>query len=339
MNGYLRNDPTEGARTAPLIDAYGRRIRYLRISITDRCNLRCRYCMPDEGVQWLPHEGILRYEEFLRIIRICASRGVDKVRVTGGEPLIRKGLLDFIARIREIDGIQDLSLTTNGVLLASMAGDLRSAGVKRLNISLDTLDRQKFAYITHTDAFEHVWAGIQAAMAEGLHVKLNVVAIRGFNDDEIQDFARLTLHEPLDVRFIELMPVGCAARFGPEHTIQAGDIREIIRKTFNELKLVETGLGPATMYRLAGAGGRIGFIEPLSERGFCSRCNRIRISANGQLRPCLMSDQHLDILEPLRQGIDDTELEALIVSGVYRKPPTGFTSVQGCATLMSKIGG
>lgn len=323
----------------PLTDMHGRRIRYLRISITDRCNLRCRYCMPEEGVEWLPHEGIMRYEEFLRIIAICARRGVDKIRLTGGEPLIRKGLLGFIASVRGIEGIKDLSLTTNGLQLASLAADLRAAGIERINVSLDTLEKSKFAYITRTDAFERVWAGIQAAKAAGLRLKINVVAIRGFNDDEILAFAGLTLNEPVDVRFIELMPVGCAARFGSGHTIRAAEIRDIIQQTHGPLTLVESGLGPASMFRIPGAPGRVGFIEPLSERAFCTRCNRIRLSANGQLRPCLMSDQYLDLLGPLRQGLDDVGLEDLIQAGVNSKPRTGFALAQGCETLMSKIGG
>jgi len=324
----------------PLIDNYARRIRYLRLSVTDRCNLRCRYCMPEEGVQWLPHEGIMRYEEFLRIIRLCVRRGVDKVRLTGGEPLVRKGILDFIPRIREIEGIKDLSLTTNGVLLEPMANALRAAGIERVNISLDTLDRAKYAYITRTDAFDRVLSGIRKAREEGFKVKINVVAIRGFNDDEILSFARLTQAESMDVSFIELMPVGCAARFAPARPITALDIRQIIVKTFGSLELVESGLGPASLYRIPGAKGKLGFIEPLSEGSFCSRCNRIRLSANGHLRPCLFSDKSIDLLGPLRQGLQDDGLEELLVAGIRSKPSSGFNREgQGCVTLMSKIGG
>lgn len=322
-----------------LIDTHGRRIRYLRLSVTDRCNLRCRYCMPENGVDWLPHERILRYEEFLRIIRVGARLGVDKVRLTGGEPLVRKDFLGFVAEVSRIDGISDLSLTTNAVLLAAMAPDLRAHGIARVNISLDTLKRKKFAYITRTDAFERVMSGIQTAKDQGLRIKINVVAIRGFNDDEILDFARLTLQEPVEVRFIELMPMGCAARFDPSQTIKAGEIRRQIEQGMGGLDKVVSGLGPAALYRIPGAPGLLGFIEPVSERSFCARCNRIRISASGGLRPCLFSDKQLDLLGPLRQGIDDGGLEELIRAGVALKPLSGLDINQGCETLMSTIGG
>jgi GTP 3',8-cyclase len=322
-----------------LTDTHGRRIRYLRISVTDRCNLRCQYCMPEEGVAWLPHEGILRYEEILRVIRICARLGVDKVRLTGGEPLVRKGFLDFVARVKQIEGVADLSLTSNAVLLDTMAPTLRSHGIERINVSLDTLDRQKFAYITRTDAFEQVMSGIQKAKAEGLHLKINVVAIRGFNDDEVLDFAALTLKDPVEVRFIELMPMGCAARFGPRHTITAGEIRAMIEHRWGALTRMASSLGPASLYRIEGAKGVLGFIEPVSERSFCARCNRMRLSASGHLRPCLFSENHVDLLGPLRQGLTDAGLEELIQTAVAMKPRSGMDMEQGCATLMSKIGG
>ena len=322
-----------------LTDTHGRRIRYLRISVTDRCNLRCRYCMPEHGVDWLSHDRIMRYEEFLRLIRVGARLGVDKVRLTGGEPLVRKDFLDFVANVSRIEGIADLSLTTNAVLLQAMAPALRAHGIGRLNISLDTLDKKKFAYITRTDAFEQVVSGIQAAKDEGLRIKINVVAIRGFNDDEILDFAQLTCKEPVEVRFIELMPMGCAARYDPSQTIKAFEIRRRIEQGMGRLDKMVSGLGPAALYRIPGAPGTIGFIEPVSERSFCARCNRIRISANGSLRPCLFSDRQLDLLGPLRQGVDDGGLEDLIRAGVALKPLSGLDINQGCKTLMSTIGG
>ena len=322
-----------------LTDAHGRRIRYLRISVTDRCNLRCRYCMPENGVDWLPHESIMRYEEILRIIRLSARLGVDKVRLTGGEPLVRKDFLDFVSRVSRIEGIADLSLTTNAMLLETMTPALRAHGIARVNISLDTLERKKFVYITRTDAFERVMAGIQAARDQGMRIKINVVAIRGFNDDEILDFARLTLREPVEVRFIELMPMGCAARFDPAKTIKAFEIRQRIEQGIGALDKVVSGLGPAALYRIAGAPGMLGFIEPVSERSFCSRCNRIRLSASGGLRPCLFSQRQLDLLGPLRAGIDDQGLEELIRSGVAMKPFSGLNIDRGCETLMSTIGG
>ncbi|MEN6474793.1 MAG: GTP 3',8-cyclase MoaA [Syntrophaceae bacterium] len=322
-----------------LMDTHGRRIRYLRVSVTDRCNLRCRYCMPENGIDWLPHERIMRYEEFLRIIQVAARLGVDKVRLTGGEPLVRKDFLDFVANVSRIEGIADLSLTTNAVLLESMAPALRAHGISRVNISLDTLEKKKFAYIARTDAFERVMSGIQAAKDQGLRIKINVVAIRGFNDDEVLDFAALTLHEPVEVRFIELMPMGCAARFDTSQTIKAFEIRRLIEQGMGGLSKVVSGLGPAALYRIPGASGLLGFIEPVSERSFCARCNRIRISASGGLRPCLFSDRQLDLLGPLRAGIDDAGLEELIRAGVALKPLSGLDIHQGCETLMSRIGG
>jgi len=330
-----------------LIDSYSRQIRYVRVSVTDRCNLRCRYCMPEGGVDWLDHDSIMHYEELLRVITIFASKGVEKIRITGGEPLVRKDLCDFIKYIRRIDSIKDLSLTTNGVLLPQTAQALRQAGLDRINISLDTLDRDKFAYITRVDAFEKVYRGIQCALDEYLApVKINVVAIKGFNDDEILAFASLTLETPLEIRFIELMPMGCAARFGPLNIIQAQEIRQIIEGRFGRLDPVEYGLGPAKVYRIPGAAGRIGLIDPLSERSFCSRCNRVRITADGHLRPCLFSKEQIDILGPLRQGISDHELAALVEKGVLTKPLSGGICKgrnacvqQSCASQMSEIGG
>lgn len=305
----------------PLIDLHGRRIRYLRISITDRCNLRCRYCMPLSGVRWVPHERVLTYEEMLRILRICIKRGVEKVRITGGEPLLRKGIVDFIEQVNTIDGLRDLTLTTNGILLESMALQLKGAGLRRVNVSLDTLDAEKFAYITHVDAFHEVIRGICAAHEHGLSpVKINAVAIRGFNDGEISDFAHLTMTLPLQVRFIELMPIGCITKYPENENISASQIKESIEQRFGPLEPLERGLGPAWIYRIPGARGSIGLIGALSERDFCGSCNRIRITATGHLRPCLFSEEHIDLLGPMRGGIPDEELEALIEEGVRRKP-------------------
>lgn len=307
---------------APLIDLHGRRIRYVRISITDRCNLRCRYCMPLGGVQWVPHDEVLTYEEMLRILRICIRRGVEKVRITGGEPLLRKGIVDFVAQVKAIDGLKDLTLTTNGILLESMARPLKEAGLRRVNVSLDTLDKAKFAHITRVDAFDEVIRGICAAQEHGLSpVKINVVAIRGFNDGEIVDFAKLTRTLPVEVRFIELMPVGCITKYPEHENISAEEIKETIERRFGPLDQMKRGLGPAWMYRMPGAQGSIGLIGALSERDFCGSCNRIRITATGQLRPCLFSEDQVDLLGSMRSGISDEGLERLIEEGVRRKPP------------------
>lgn len=323
-----------------LIDGFSREIRYLRISITDRCNLRCRYCMPDEGVQWLPHEGIMSYEEMLRIIRICSEMGIDKVRLTGGEPLIRKGLLGFIERIREIEGINDLSVTTNGVLLYEMAQDLKSAGITRLNISLDTLKKEKFSYITRVDVFDNVMKGIEKAIELGFIVKINVVAISGFNDDEINNFALHTIDKDIEIRFIELMPMGCAARFGNGNVFKAEELKDIIESEYGTLDPLAGGLGPARVYKIKGAKGRIGFIDPMTEHSFCRRCNRIRLTANGHLKLCLFSEDSIDLLGMMRKGISDNELSSFIMESVKSKPGHGI-HIEGKngRGAMNRIGG
>ena len=312
-----RQPDRKARHVTPLIDTHGRRIRYVRISITDRCNLRCRYCMPASGVEWIPHEHIMRYEEYLRVLGIWVNRGMEKVRITGGEPLLRKGLVEFVRSVSLLKGIRDLSLTTNGVLLPSMASELKQAGLNRLNISLDTLDREKFIHITQVNAFDRVIAGIRAAADAGFApIKINVVAIRGVNDGEIPAFASLARQYDAEVRFIELMPMGCASRFGSPEIIRAPEIRRIIEASLGALEEVEYGGGPARVYRFAGAKGLIGLIGALSEHDFCGKCNRIRITASGRLRPCLFSDSEVDLLGPMRRGITDAELEALIEEGV-----------------------
>lgn len=325
---------------AKLTDSYGRTIRYLRVSVTDRCNLRCRYCMPEEGIEWLPHEGILRYEEILRIIRICSEMGVDKVRLTGGEPLVRKGLLGFIENIREIKGINDLSLTTNGVLLSQFADELKTAGISRINISLDTLVRDKFCYITKTDAYDSVISGIEKALGLGFRLKINVVAIAGFNDDEIGNFARYTIDRDIEIRFIELMPMGCAARLGNDRVFMSNELKGKIESLLGELVPEKSGLGPARVYRIKGAKGKIGFIDPMTEHSFCKRCNRIRLTANGQLRLCLFSEDGTDLLGPIRAGINDEELSRFIWESVKLKPKEGVhVSGKKGKGSMNRIGG
>jgi GTP 3',8-cyclase len=330
----------------PLVDLHHRHIRYMRISITDRCNLRCRYCMPSSGIEWVPHERIMHYEEYLRILKICLKKGVEKIRITGGEPLVRKGLPAFIEQIGSISGLKDLSLTTNGILLSSMASELKKAGLMRVNVSLDTLDRGKFAYITRVDAFEKVVEGILIALQSGLSpLKINAVAIRGFNDDEIPAFARLTTEMPIEVRFIELMPLGCISRYPDHERISAADIKGTIEEIYGPLEHLEGGLGPARIYRIPGAEGSIGLIGSMSESSFCSTCNRIRITATGALRPCLFSQEQLDLLGPMRKGISEAALEELIEEGVKRKPSShgacrGEQIIQdGPGSQMFTIGG
>jgi cyclic pyranopterin phosphate synthase len=291
---------------ADLVDSFNRKIDYMRISISDRCNLRCRYCMPDEGIELIPHDSILTFEEIIRVVQVFAASGISKIRLTGGEPLVRRGMVDLIRRLAQIQGIKYLSLTTNGLLLEPFAESLLAAGLKRINISLDSLRPERFYHITRRDAFHQVWAGIEKSLEMGFRpVKLNVVAIKGFNDDEIIDFARLTIKRPLHVRFIEYMPSGEGQAWKPEDVLTIDQIRAEIE---NCMPLSEENSasqnGPAITYRWRGAKGRIGFISPVS-RHFCEACNRLRLTSDGKLRPCLFSDDELDLRGELRNECND----------------------------------
>jgi cyclic pyranopterin phosphate synthase len=327
-------------------DAYQRPISYLRISVTDRCNLRCIYCMPPQGVPWQPHEEILRYEEIETVVRAAARLGISKVRLTGGEPLVRLGLVELVRMIAQIPGIDDLAMTTNGTLLARYAAELAAAGLRRVNISLDTLRPERFQLITRFGNLEDVLAGMEAARGAGLHpIKINTVVMRGLNDDEVVDLARRTVEEGWHVRFIELMPlVTDDAMYGrwQEHVITAREIRRCIEDVLGPLEpaALEVGNGPARYYRLPGAHGTVGFITPLSEH-FCYGCNRLRLTADGHLRPCLLSDYEIDLRTPLRQGADVSEIEALLLSGISNKPQRHHLDerVLPEGRLMSEIGG
>ena len=292
-------------------DTFNRRIDYLRISITDRCNLRCIYCMPAEGVKNLPHSEVLRYEEIATVAQAAASIGINKLRLTGGEPLVRLGLSDLIRMLSKIKGIDDIALTTNGILLKRFASELKEAGLKRVNISLDSLKKDRYQHITRTGQIKDALEGIEFAKEIGLNpVKINMVVIKGTNDDEVTDFARLSIEKGWHVRFIEPMP------FVDNTTFSFVPIGEIIER----LKVLGTlepypsgnGNGPAKYYKFAGASGTIGFISPLSEC-FCSSCNRLRLTVDGMLRPCLMSDHELDLKPALRNGgtLDDIKLSLL----------------------------
>lgn len=303
-----------------LSDSFQRPINYLRISVTDRCNLRCTYCMPMGGVSELKHDDILRYEEIATIIRAAAEMGVDKVRLTGGEPLVRAGLTDLVAMLAEVEPIDDISLTTNGTMLAHYADELKQAGLNRVNISLDTLKPDRFLSITRSDAeLKDVLKGIEAARGVGLEpVKLNMVVIPGINDDEVLDFAEKTLNEDWHVRFIELMPVNGENK-EPQFVAASA-----MRKTIDKLGKLEpclpsAGNGPAKYFRLPNAKGTIGFITPVSEH-FCFNCNRLRLTADGKLRPCLLSDYEVDLKTPLRDGVGIEGLKKLIEEAVANKP-------------------
>lgn len=322
---------------AELYDEIGRHIHYLRVAVTDRCNFRCQYCMPAEGVEWIEHSDILRYEELLRIINAFASLGVNKVRITGGEPLVRKGLIAFLKEVSHIPGIREVGLTTNGSLLGKYAPLLKEAGVTRINVSLDTLRRERFLKLTGQDNLQEVVAGIRKAQEVGLTpVKINMVVMKGFNSDEVADMAKLAKDHPYQIRFIEYMPF----RAGENYLFTAEEIKE---------KLAEAGLtnlipqmknnSPARIYTIPGFQGSIGFISPVSEH-FCQSCNRIRLTPDGCLKPCLLSNDEYSLREELRAGISDDGLREKIKDVVWHKPKQhhleqGKKSERG----MSRIGG
>ena len=296
-----------------LLDSFNRRLNYLRLSLTDRCNLRCLYCMPEGGVPKLAHGDILSYEEFLRLARLSVRLGIEKIRLTGGEPLARKGVIPFISELARIPGIKDISLTTNGVLLAEQAQAIWDAGIRRINISLDSLDPVQYARITRQDLFHQVWQGILAAEAVGFRpIKINVVALKGLNEDEIPAFGRLSVEKPFHIRFIEFMPVGPETGCQAERYLPGDQILTRLQ-TLGALKpLNGQGLdGPARRWKYSGARGEIGLISPISHH-FCPSCNRLRLTSDGKLRTCIFSDDETDIRRPLRQGASDDELEMII---------------------------
>ena len=306
-----------------LRDSFGRRIDYLRISITDRCNLRCVYCLPARGTRWQPRAELLNAEELLRVIGTAAELGVRRIRLTGGEPLVFPGLVDLVRRAALITGIEEISLTTNGMRLEALAPPLAEAGLARVNVSLDTLDPDKFRRITRGGDIRRVWRGLAAAEQCGLApLKLNVVVVRGLNDDELLPLAQQTLRHPWHVRFIELMPVGNEGDWGAG--FPAGPDRylsvQAMQARLAPLGLVPdsgpVGNGPARNYRLLGALGTVGFISPVGEH-FCAACNRIRLTADGRLRPCLLLDNEVPVREALRSG---AELAPLIALAVASKP-------------------
>ena len=306
----------------PYQDDFGRAINYLRVSVTDRCNLRCVYCMPEEGVRARAHGEILRYEDLSRIIGAAADLGISKVRITGGEPLARLDLAAFVAMVAATPGIDDLSMTTNGTLLARHAASLARAGLHRINVSLDTLKPDRFERITRRGRLDDVWAGLEAAAREGLTpIKINVVVVRGLNDDEVVDFARRTRTEGWHVRFIELMPIGANVAWAGDGVVPIPEMRTRIEEAEGPLEAVHgpRGNGPARYHRLDGAEGTGGFIGAMSDH-FCSGCNRLRLTADGRLRPCLMSDQEIDLRAPLRAGAGDDRLRDLLAEAIHLKP-------------------
>ena len=311
-------------------DRHGHRISYLRVSITDRCNERCTYCMPVELQEWLPRADILTYEENLRLIRIAAELGVTKIRITGGEPLTRRGVVDFIGHVAQVPGIGDLGVSTNGTLLAraiqcgqTTARALRDAGVRSLNISLDTLDRHLYAQITGRDFHPQVLAGIEAAIVAGFdQIKLNCVLMRGRNGDDLVPLIEFASERNLILRFIELMPVSTTEVLNDQNFMSISHAQQLIESHFGAL-IPEPSFrtnGPATYYEIPGRNQRVGFIGAMTNLHFCESCNKLRLTCDGKLRPCLGSYLEFDIMKPLRAGATDDELRQFFLDVVERKP-------------------
>ena len=294
-----------------MIDRLGRDITYLRISLTDKCNLRCRYCMPEEGVCKRSHQEMMNEDEVVTAVEVAASLGIHKIRLTGGEPLVKKNIVSICRRVAAVEGIKEVCLTTNGILLPELAKPLKEAGVKRLNLSLDTLDPQKYAYITRIGNLEQFRAGLEAALEAGFDkVKLNAVLIGGFNDNEIEALARLTMEYPVDMRFIELMPIQDHDEFGEAAYVPYS---KVLEKVPDAVPVAKDG-GVAKLYRLPGAKGNIGLISPISAH-FCSECNRIRLTADGKLKPCLHAADEYSI-----KGLDREGMKSVFKQAIWNKP-------------------
>lgn len=317
-----------------MLDQYKRNINYMRISVTELCNLRCRYCMPAEGICKKEHEEMLSEDELIQAVEVAVSLGITKLRITGGEPLVKRNIISICRRIAAVKGIREVCMTTNGILLPALALPLREAGVTRLNISLDTLDRDKYSYITRGGALDDAWAGIEAALSAGFQkVKLNAVLIGGFNDNEIAALAELTKRYPLDVRFIEMMPMYNSGDFDETAFLPCEKVLEVLP----ELVAVEPDGGVAQLYQLPGAMGRVGLIRPVNAH-FCGSCNRIRLTADGKIKPCLHSAEEYSI-----KGLDFTEMRSAMERAIQRKPEwhgeMSFKKRSHAGRNMNQIGG
>jgi GTP 3',8-cyclase len=327
----------------PLRDGWGREIKSLRVSVTDKCNFRCRYCMPAEGLEWLPREEVLDYEEIARLVRIMAAMGVEEVRLTGGEPLARRNVPELVRQLAPIPGLTDLSLTTNGVLLDRLTAPLVEAGLKRLNVSLDSLSHVRFAEITRRDALDRVLAGLEEAerYPELRPIKVNCVAIRGFTEEEVPALAELARRKPYVVRFIEFMPLDADQAWSGDDVLTGAEIRALIEERWPLVEIPAKASSTARRFRFADGAGEIGFVNPVSEP-FCSSCDRIRLTADGQLRTCLFSRREWDLKTPLRDGSSDDEIEALLRWAVRHKELKHKINEPGfvrASRSMSQIGG
>jgi cyclic pyranopterin phosphate synthase len=327
----------------PLVDAHGRTIGDLRISVTDRCNFRCQYCMPAEGLPWLDRSEVLHYEEIARLAGLLGRMGVHDVRLTGGEPLARRDLARLIAMLSPDPNLRDISLTTNGYLLRRQLPDLVAAGLKRLNVSLDSLAPDRFFELTRRDALAEVLDGLEAAEAypELRPIKVNAVAIRGFTEDEVLRFADLARRKPYEIRFIEFMPLDGDRDWDRSKVLPNDEVRAIVESQYELIPLGRETSGTSRRYRFADGGGEIGFISPVTHP-FCSDCNRIRLTADGRLRTCLFSMNETDLRGPIREGASDADLEQIIRDAVWRKELKHHINEPGFvapARSMSQIGG
>lgn len=325
-----------------MLDEYGRSINYIRVSVTDRCNLRCTYCMPEEGVEQVSHSDILSYDEIARVIRLCAERGISRVKLTGGEPLVRRGLPSLVETLKQIPGIEQVTLTTNGVLLKEQMGALAGAGIDAVNISIDTLDQEMYAHISRRDKLADALSGLEEALKyREVKVKINCVPLLGVNEYQWVPLSLLAKEKPVDVRFIEMMPIGYGKKYQGK---TQEDILSVLREAYGEERCSSGvfGNGPSTYVEFPGFRGKIGFISAMSHK-FCSECNRVRLTSEGLLKPCLQYAAGEDLRTPLRRGASEDELSRLIGRAIYHKPLShhfemeegeGFEEKQ-----MSRIGG
>jgi len=326
-----------------LVDQYNRQINYLRISVTDRCNLRCIYCMPLEGLPQVEPAKILSYEELFKIAQVATLKGISKIRITGGEPLVRKDLVKFVEMLSQLPAITDLSMTTNGILLKEFSQPLSDAGLKRINISLDSLKEDRYREITRGGDLKRVWKGIDAAKNARISpIKINTVVMMGLNDDELIDFARLSLEHPYQIRFIEYMPVGPSNGWEKGKYVTCTEMLQKIN-SFLPLSPVNGSQtnGPAKLYRFPKGKGEVGFISPLSQH-FCKTCNRLRLTADGKLRTCLFSDEEIDLKNALRKGAREEELKDLFDLAIHHKPERHNITdpvFKKCTRHMVTIGG
>ena len=329
--------------TGPLSDGFGRELKNLRVSVTDRCNFRCHYCMPEEGLVWLKKEQILSYEEIERLVRIFVRIGIEEVRLTGGEPLVRRDLPVLVEKLSRIEGLKSLSLTTNGFRLKEMVKELVEAGLRRINVSMDTPVREKFAHITRRDALPEVLEGLEECekYPSLRPIKVNAVAIRGFTEQDVLAFAELARRKPYVVRWIEFMPLDADGKWDRNDVLRGEEIRSIIESRYSLVPIEDDRIATAQRFAFADGRGEVGFVNPVSEP-FCESCDRVRLTADGQFRTCLFSTWETDLRAPLRDGTDDEGLERIIRSAAWRTEMKHYINDPGfqpASRSMSQIGG